>query len=147
MNVDVVVNPALCLHKQEEYATEVNATQHQGGTHPMDIQLQVNMNIYTGTLIVMHATVMEIFYKLPDKQPRAINLVVIRFMMMQNGDVIKKTWIILDDLYKDRVTNNLGYVEDVNNCAKHKKLTVLTDGVSILLDKIWCLMFYPSLYM
>ena len=85
----MVVNPALCLHKQEEYATKVNATQHQGGTHPIDIQLQVNMDIYTGTLIVMHATVMDIFYKLLDKQRKAINIVVIIFMMMQNGDVIE----------------------------------------------------------
>ena len=68
---------------------------------------------------------------------------VIRFMMMQNGDVIKKTWIILDDLYKDRVTNNLGYVEDVNNCAKHEEIIVLMNGGSLMFYQKGRLIFLP----
>ena len=55
--------------------------------------------------------------------------------MMKNGCVINKTWIILDILSIDSVTNNLDYVEDVKNCVKHKELTVLTNGVSLICDR------------
>ena len=34
-------------------------------------------------------------------------------MMIKNGDLIRKTWILLDTLSTDSVTNNLDYVEDV----------------------------------
>ena len=60
---------------------------------------------------------------------------MIGFMMMKNGCVINKTWIILDILSIDSVTNNLDYVEDVKNCVKHKELTVLTNGVSLICDR------------
>ena len=66
--------------------------------------------------------------QLPDKQAKVINLGMIVVMMMQNSDVIKKTWILLDTCYTDRVTNNLDFVEDVNICAKHKELKVLING-------------------
>ena len=42
---------------------------------------------------------------------------MIGFMLMKNGDVIKKIWIILDTCSTDRVKNSLDYVDDVNNCA------------------------------
>ena len=37
----------------------------------------------------------------------------------------------------------MDYIEDVNNCAKHKELTVLTNGVSIIFDRKWHLTFLP----
>ena len=58
----MVVEPALFFHKQEEEATKMNETQHQGATRLRDIQFQVNMDSYTDTLIVIHATVMDILH-------------------------------------------------------------------------------------
>ena len=46
----------------------------------------------------------------PDKKPKAINIAMIGFIMMQNGDVIQKTWILLDTYSIDSMTNNLVYV-------------------------------------
>ena len=45
---------------------------------------------------------------------------MIGVMPMQNGDVIKKKWIILDTFSEDIMANNLDYVEDVKNFSKHK---------------------------
>ena len=59
---------------------------------------------------------------------------MIGFMMMKNGCVINKTWIILDILSIDSVTNNLDYVEDVKYCDKHKILTVLANRGLIIFD-------------
>ena len=57
---------------------------------------------YTGTLIVMHATVMNIFSKqYPDKQPKPIILSMTGVILMQNCNVIKETRIILDTLSTD----------------------------------------------
>ena len=58
MNADVVVEPALCLYKQEEEATEVDTYQHQEATNIREIQFQVTMDNYRGTLNVMHTTIM-----------------------------------------------------------------------------------------
>ena len=70
----------------------MNANKHQGSTHPKEIQLQGNMDSYTGTLSVIRATVMDIFLnQYPYRQPKSINLAMIGFMMMQQGDMIKKT--------------------------------------------------------
>ena len=41
---------------------------------------------------------------------------MIGVMPMQNGDVIKKKWIILDTFSADSVTKILDYVEDMKNC-------------------------------
>ena len=60
MYSDVAVEPVLCLHKQEEEATEVDVAQHQESTHHREIQYQGNMESYTYALSVMHATVMDI---------------------------------------------------------------------------------------
>ena len=57
INLDMVVEPVLCLRKQE--ATEVNTYLHQGATCLMETQCQVNIKIYTGTLRVMHSIVMS----------------------------------------------------------------------------------------
>ena len=51
---------------------------------------------------------------------------MIGVMLMQNGGVIKKTWIIFVTCFTDRATNNLDYAEDVNNCDKHEDFKVLT---------------------
>ena len=48
-----------------------------------------------------------------DKKPKAINLAVVGVMLMKTGNMIKKTWIILDTCYTESVTNNLDYVEYV----------------------------------
>ena len=56
-------------------------------------------------------------------------------MMMQNGNVINKTWIILDTWSTDSVKNNLDYVEDTKNCAKHEELTALKNGGPLLFDQ------------
>ena len=61
---------------------------------------------------------------------------MIRVMLIQNGDAIKKVWIILDTCSADSVTNNLDYVEDLKNCAKDKELTVLKKGGLLLFDNI-----------
>ena len=50
----------LCVNITLEEATKVNTTQHQVATHPIDIQFHGNMKMCTGTLSVMHATVMGI---------------------------------------------------------------------------------------
>ena len=65
---------------------------------------------------------------------------------MQNGNVIKKTWIILDTCSIDSVTKNLDYVEDVNNCTKNKELTILTNVGPQLFYQKGTLMFL-SLYL
>ena len=52
---------------------------------------------------------------------------MIGVMLMQNGNVIKKTWIILYNFSTDIVTNSLDYVEYGNNCAKVEDITVLTN--------------------
>ena len=47
------------------------------------------------------------FYdQLPDKQPKAIDISMIGVMLIQNGDMINKTWIILETCSIDRVTKN-----------------------------------------
>ena len=56
----------------------------------------------------------------PEKQPKSINIAIIGVILMQNGEVIKKTWILLHTCSIDSVANNLNYVEDVNNYARHK---------------------------
>ena len=53
---------------------------------------------------------------------------MIGVMLMQNGNVINKTWIILDTCSKYSEKNNLYYVEDVHDFAKDKDITVLTNG-------------------
>ena len=64
-------------------------------------------------------------------------------MLMKNGDIIKKIWIILNTCSTYSVTNNLDYVEDVKNREKQKELTVLTNGVSPLFDWKGRLTFLP----
>ena len=81
-------------------------------------------------------------YKIPDLKPKAMNIAIIGVIMMQNGDVIKKIWIILDTFSTDTMTNNLGYVEDVMNCKKYEELTVLMNGGSLLFDRKGRLTFY-----
>ena len=59
----------ICLHKQEEEATVVGAAQHEEETHLKDIQCQVYIYSYTGTLSDFSATNMETFTnRCPDKQ-------------------------------------------------------------------------------
>ena len=83
------------------------------------------------------------FRSIPILKSKAINLVMIRVMLMQNGDVINKTWIILGNCSTDIMKNNLYYVEDVNNCTKYKELTILKNGGSLLLDRKVSLTFVP----
>ena len=64
-------------------------------------------------------------------------------MFMQNGDVVKKTWILLETFSTDSVTNNLDYVEDVKNFTKDKYLTVSTNGGLLLFDRKGRLIFLP----
>ena len=45
-------------------------------------------------------------YKIPDLKPKAMNIAIIGVIMMQNGDVIKKIWIILDTCSTDILTKN-----------------------------------------
>ena len=71
----------------------------------------------------------------PDKQLKEIDLVMIGFMLIQNGYVINKIWVFLDICYIDSMKNSLYYVEDFNNCAKHKELTVLTNVRSLPFDQ------------
>ena len=54
-----MLEKVLFLHKKE--ATEVNANQHQGATRLREMQFQVNMDSYIGTLIYLHAIAMENF--------------------------------------------------------------------------------------
>ena len=68
---------------------------------------------------------------------------MIGVMLMQYGDMIKKTWILLDSCSTNSVTNHVDYVEDVNNCDEEKVLTVLMNGGSILFDNKWRLTFIP----
>ena len=68
---------------------------------------------------------------------------MIGVMLMQNGDVIKKIWKLFDTCYTDSVTNNLDYVEDVKNFPKHKELTLLSNGGSIIFDQKGQLTFLP----
>ena len=42
----------------------------------------------------------------PDKQQLEINLAIIGVMLMQNCDVINKTWILLNTCSTDSVTKN-----------------------------------------
>ena len=68
---------------------------------------------------------------------------MIGVMQIQNGDMIKKIWILLDTFSTDSGRNLFIYVEDVNNCAKHEELTVLTNVISLLFDSKFCLTFLP----
>ena len=61
MNVYVLVEPVICLHRKYEEVTKVNVAKYQWETHLRDIQFQLNMDSYTGTMIVMYAIVMDIF--------------------------------------------------------------------------------------
>ena len=49
----------------------------------------------------------------------------------------------MDTFSTDSVRNNLDYVEDVNNCAKHEELKVLTNGASLIFDWKGRLTFLP----
>ena len=105
MNVDMALNPVLCSRKKE--ATGVNANIHQGATSLREIQCQENMESYKGTLSVMLATIMELFPTNYQINPKAINLAMVGIMLIQNGDVIKKTWIHLDTCSTDSVTKKI----------------------------------------
>ena len=59
MNVDMVVEPVLCLCKQE--SNNENANIHHGATSLREIQCQIRIYSYTGTLNVMRAIVVDIF--------------------------------------------------------------------------------------
>ena len=61
----------------------------------------------------------------PDKKPKSVNLGMIGVMLIQNGAVIKRTWILLNTCSIDSVTKNLDYVGDVNNFAEDEDITVL----------------------
>ena len=67
----------------------------------------------------------NVFRSIPILKSKAINLAMIRVMLMQNGDVNIKTWVLLNTCSIDSVTNNLDYVEDVKNFSKDEELTVL----------------------
>ena len=64
INLDMVVEPVLCLCKQE--TNEVNENIHQGETCLRYIQCQGKMHSYTGTLSVIHAIIM---YNYPNQWP------------------------------------------------------------------------------
>ena len=68
----------------------------------------------------------------PDKKPKAMNIAIIGVKLMQNGDVIKKTCLLLDTCSTDSATKNLDYVEDVKNCVKREELTVMMNEVSLI---------------
>ena len=68
---------------------------------------------------------------------------MIGVMLIQNGDMISKTWILLDNCYTDSVTKKLDCIEDVKNCDKNEGLTVLTNRVSLLFDWKGHLTFLP----
>ena len=72
---------------------------------------------------------------MPRLKPKAIDISIIGFMVMQNGNVIKKTWILLDTCYTDSVTKHLDHVEDVNNGDKDKEITVLIHGGLLIVDR------------
>ena len=84
-----MVETVLFLRKLE--VTEVNENLHQGETSLREIQRQGNMGIYTGTLSVMHAIVMDIFPINAQIKTKAMNFSMIGVMLMKNGCVIKKT--------------------------------------------------------
>ena len=63
-----------------------------------------------------------------------MNIAMIGFILIQSGKEIKKTWILLDACYTDSVTNNLDYVEDINNCVKEKDLAVFLNGGLLLFN-------------
>ena len=50
---------------------------------------------------------------------------MIGVMLIQDGNIIRKTWILLDILSTDSTTKKLDNVEDVKNFSKDKELTVL----------------------
>ena len=79
----------------------------------------------------------------PGKKTKAMNIENIGVMLMQTGDVINKTCILLDTCSTDSVTKYLYYVEDVKNCSKEKYLTVLITGGSLLFDGKGRLTFLP----
>ena len=142
MNVNVAVEPELCFKKIYQEEIEVNAEQHQGTNHFRDIQGQVNIDSYKGILCYEFQRYGKFSNQFPYKQPKAINISTIGVMLIQNGNVINSTQIILVTCYTYSMTNNLDYVEDMKICAKHKELTVLTNGVSLLFDWKWRLKFY-----
>ena len=61
---------------------------------------------------------------------------------MKNGDVIKKIWVLLDNFSTYSVTNNLDYVEYMNNFAKEEYLAELTNVGSLIFDSKGFLTFY-----
>ena len=102
------------------------------------------MDSYTGTMSVIYATVMDVLpNQCPDKHPKEIIIAMIGVMLIQNYDVINKTWTLLDTFSTDSVTKKFYSVEDVKNCAKHEELKVLTNGVSLLFDQKLRLTFLP----
>ena len=58
--------------------------------------------------------------------------------MIQNFDMIKKTWMLLDTCYTDIIADNFDYFECVNNYAKDEDLTVLKNGGSLIFDHKLC---------
>ena len=63
--------------------TEVYTSQHQAAAHLWDIECQGKMVSYTVTVSVMLDTVVYFFHnQCPEKQLKAINLVMIVVMMM-----------------------------------------------------------------
>ena len=68
---------------------------------------------------------------------------MIGVMLIHNDDVIKKTWIILDNCSIDSMAKNWDCVEEVKNCTKDEEVTVLTNGGSLIFDSKERLTFLP----
>ena len=75
-------------------------------------------NLYSNTECYTCRSYGHFFDQYPDKETKAIHIAMIGVILMQNGNAINKTWILLDTCSTDSVTNNLDYVEDVKNFAK-----------------------------
>ena len=92
------------------------------------------MDSYIVTMAAMHAVVVGKF-RINAQGGKSINLAMIGVMLMQNGDVIIKTWILLDTCSTDSMTKNLDYVGYIENCTKDKEIKVLINGGLILFDR------------
>ena len=52
---------------------------------------------------------------------------MIGVIIIQNRDMINKTWTLLYTCSTEIVTKHLAYVEYVNNCDKYEELAVLVN--------------------
>ena len=105
MNVNLVVEPAFFFLQKigRSGQSECNTTPGRNSSWVDPVPVK-DGRLYRYTEFYAYHGYWNFADKLLHKQPKWINLAMIETMLMQNGDMIKKPWILLYTCSTDRMT-------------------------------------------